>query len=845
MDDKQSLSDVAKMLGEELAFLKDAKSTIQELGDSFADILSVSADINKAFTQNRQRIEEMQYAIADAAPGVIRLGGKLESVGKVISDIAIASNRNVIANTESIEKLYAASQILGDVDLKNLVGKFADIGVSFNNIAGQLEESISYVQSIGGNAAEVMEEVVAYTDELNRFNFSNGVQGLTKMAAQASMLRFSMRETFSFAEQALDPEKAVELSSAFQRLGVMSGTLSDPFQLMNQSINDPEGLQDSIINMTKQFTYFDEKTKSFKINPQGMLTLREIQKQTGLNAAELSKAGLAAAELDARLSDISPKITFANEEDKQYLANIASMNEKGEYTVKLKDESGREYMKNLSDVTQDEMNKLIEEQKKGPQKLEDIQRNQLTASENILNDVRAIKQKIVGGLVTAPSVVKAGEKITQGATAVTGTLSERGSGFAEVPTVRGYGEDFVQSIANLVTDATSGNKSPMEVLEGFVKSQESLFGKIEGDLSTGSEKVIGKLSEKFQKIGIDPKPFLDYFELNQNSSTEQSQKTIEALSNVSYQLKSGILPDQKAVSLSMSDKRLTDYMKESSEALSQLNSSYDTSVNKYTEGFTKMVDNIKAGVSSPDQLKEWINQNQSEIQKLSTGLYTSMVNVSDKIQESSKTAQTNGAVNASNLDNFMNGFKDSVNKLGSATDKDIKNYESQIKGLLSQIQSGQKTPEALMQYLKENKGDMKEYGESFYSGMERYVKELSSSITKDAGSVKEELSNTKIEGKSSFIEGSKRASEPIKAGQVDGGQSLTQVIQHKVEFGKITVDVQLPGNFSNLSTEQQQRILDQVFNNSKFTGLFARVEELSGNKLKQSSVGAGNQKNLQ
>ena len=112
-----------------------------------------------------------------------------------------------------------------------------------------------------------MTDVSAKMDLMNRFNFQDGVLGLTKMAAQASMLRFDMSNTFALAEKVLSPEGAIETAAAFQRLGVSAGALADPFQLMNQSINDPSGLQDSLANISKQFTYFDDKTKTFKINP--------------------------------------------------------------------------------------------------------------------------------------------------------------------------------------------------------------------------------------------------------------------------------------------------------------------------------------------------------------------------------------------------------------------------------------------------------------------------------------------------------------------------------------------------------------------------------------------------
>ena len=199
-----------------------------------------------------------------------------------------------------------------------------------------------------------------------------------------------MKETFNFAEKVMDPEGAVNMASAFQRLGVSAGNLVDPFQLMNQSINDPSGLQNSLADVSKQFTYFDEKTKSFKINPQGVLTLREMEKAAGLTTGSLSKMGLAAAELDDRVSKISPNIVFENEEDKQYLANIAKMKD-GKYQVEVQDKKGEKIYKDLGEVTQEEMSKLIEEQKNGPKTLEAFAKDQMNVTEIISGNVKAIR----------------------------------------------------------------------------------------------------------------------------------------------------------------------------------------------------------------------------------------------------------------------------------------------------------------------------------------------------------------------------------------------------------------------------------------------------------------------
>jgi hypothetical protein len=290
---------------------------------------------------------------------------------------------------------------------EGLVETFGSVGIEVSQIGTNLESSIEYIQSVGLNAKTVMEDVTGSMSQMNRFQFEGGVQGLAKMAAQASMLRFDMKETFQLAERVLDPEGAIDTAAAFQRLGVSAGNLADPFALMNQSINDPSGLQTSLSEVAKQFTEFDEKTKTFKINPQGVLTLREIEKQTGVSAAEMSKMGLAAADLDRRLSAISPSLDFEDEEDKKLIANMATMDKGGEYIVQLKNDKTGDIDKiKLSEITNEQLIALREQQENAPKTLEDIQKSQLNVLENI--------QKAIEGGVAKGTFGVAGSSVIRG-----------------------------------------------------------------------------------------------------------------------------------------------------------------------------------------------------------------------------------------------------------------------------------------------------------------------------------------------------------------------------------------------------------------------------------------------
>lgn len=476
-------------------YLKKSFTSIGNLDtyvNAYQQLGAAATNLNQAFTQNRQRIVEMQLSIANSIPSITRLGGSITDVETTISQIAIASNRNIIANSESVEKLFSATKVLGG-SVESLVNDFLDVGIALEQIPKQLEESIFYVQSIGGNAKEVMEDVVRNTDQLNRYQFEGGVKGLTKMAAQAAMLRFDMNETLRMADGLFDPDKAVELASSFQRLGVAAGNLVDPFQLMNQSINDPSGLQDSLANVAKQFTYFDEQTKSFKINPAGVMILREMEQSANLTSGSLSKMGLAASEVDARLSEINMAgLKFENEEDKQYLSNIAKMGKGGRYEVELKDGTTKE----LRNLNQEEFQALIDEQKKGPQTLEEIQRSQLNLSELMANDVAAIRDKIVFGLASTRPAVEGGEIARSVVKAFGGAAS--GRGVADVETLRKYPEQFIKGAEQLIKSIQEGKATEDSLKEYFQTNKEIVSGigsDFKRGLMTYTDKVVSGLGD--------------------------------------------------------------------------------------------------------------------------------------------------------------------------------------------------------------------------------------------------------------------------------------------------------------------------------------------------------------
>ena len=252
----------------------------------------------------------------------------------------------------------------------SMVLAFQNAGIQTTNIKDNIQDTVDIARQVGVNTSAVFQLVQQNLGKLNEYGFQDGAAGLARMSAQAASLRIDMREVFGFAERVFNPEGAIEMVASFQRLGVAAGDLADPFRLMYLASEDTEELQNQIVKMTEQFTYFDESTKEFKVFPNAKRDLREIAKETGIAYDELVKMSIGQQKLNAIQKDF--RISGIDSESQQFVANLAEFSkEKGGFTVQVE---GQEKL--VSELNPDDIEKLRKQQE--PVTLEDIAEAQLT-----------------------------------------------------------------------------------------------------------------------------------------------------------------------------------------------------------------------------------------------------------------------------------------------------------------------------------------------------------------------------------------------------------------------------------------------------------------------------------
>lgn len=377
--------DLTTFIGNMGNALKGAESLGNSFLNTFKAIQDVDAAMSKVVTKlgtGAQNSEQIKESFGKAYSNIALFGGTFAELQTAQEEFLAVNQRNVILSSENLTDLVAVTKVTG-VAAKDLLTGFENAGFSMDHISDTMTSVTKISRDMGVNAQVVSKSVVDNLDKLNKFGFPNGVEGLAKMAAKAASLRMDMATTFKIADDIFNrgPEAAIEISSALQRLGAASGSLLDPIKLMDLAQNNVPELNNQLIELSKQYTVFNEKTGQFEIMPGARRQINEVEKALGMSSGELSKMSLEAAKLDKKLSDIDfSQLGFnVTDEEKTMIANMSEFNkDKGGFTVKLKNEKTGEFEeKLLSQLEPGELAKLQEGQLSETAEMKDIAYQQL------------------------------------------------------------------------------------------------------------------------------------------------------------------------------------------------------------------------------------------------------------------------------------------------------------------------------------------------------------------------------------------------------------------------------------------------------------------------------------
>jgi hypothetical protein len=475
------------------------KKTMEDMSDALTDPFKAdfqnqldeyATSIQSSFGLSKARMDEFKNTIADVAPELTKMGMTETEFATTIKEAMDGLGTSASLGKEAIVELAAASKV-SKQDVSVLASEFRKVGVSVYDVGDRMKEVTDYARSVGVSVKAVSEGVVTNLDKMNLYNFEGGIKGLAKMAATSERLGLSMQTVFNQADKIMNPEGAIEMSAALQRLGVTSSGLLDPLRAMDLAQNDPEQLQKEMVNLGKEFTRFNEKTGQMEILPGAKRRLKEVGEAAGMTAKEFGEMALKSADFDMKLKQIKMPSIVGDQETKELIASMAQMKD-GVATVKVRDdETGKITEKKVEDLTPDDIKDLQKATQDSSKSIEEIAVDQLGVSKQIFNLLESGKVATKFASATAPTISKFYGVVSS-------SYKDIAKGFSKTV---GSTEDMRKSL--------EGIYKPMEDVgtgvlrgdaEGVTNAASQLFPAVESLINDVSARYDTALSETTQSI---------------------------------------------------------------------------------------------------------------------------------------------------------------------------------------------------------------------------------------------------------------------------------------------------------------------------------------------------------
>jgi hypothetical protein len=272
---------------------------------------------------------------------IVGYGGKIEDIGKIIAGFSNETGKNRLFSKEEITDIVKLgySTGLGVEGVTNMVAEFDNLGISLGTTLKTAEKGRQVAAKFNINQTKLLKTTTDVVKNLTGTAFGRSVEDLTKLAAKAESLRFNLAESISsFKDSFFSPEKAVEAAARIQVLGgEMAQQFGDPFTLMYDSMNNADGMAEKLIKSAKDLAV-KNKNGEFIIPPAQRQILREQAEALGQNYDEIVNAAIEQAKVGDKMISLAKSgasLTGFDDDQKQQLANLMTLNKSGQYEIKM------------------------------------------------------------------------------------------------------------------------------------------------------------------------------------------------------------------------------------------------------------------------------------------------------------------------------------------------------------------------------------------------------------------------------------------------------------------------------------------------------------------------------
>jgi len=355
----ESTKDVFKEIGKQVDSLTSSWGKADQAAANYAKSVAMSTKGMAALRDNTiNNVVRSKIGI--------RFDTSADELLKMQQNYVDTIGRNIGVSNEGQENMAAMNKVMGDRG-NDMIVKLENFGLSINDAAERSGKMFSTASKYGLDFSKYSKNFLDNITIAQNYTFKNGLKGLEDMARKATAIKLDMKQVAQFAEKVQTVEGAMDAASKLQVLGGSFSQLADPLGMLNEGLNDMEGLMDRVTGMIRGMGTVNKQTGEVEVSSFNRQRIKAAAAAMGMsydNLMESVNAGTRREEIDRQLR-VSGK-SGLSDEMKELIRNTGTI-QKGVAGVNLNGE-----FKKLSELSNNDYTELVKQNQSDSENIKDI-----------------------------------------------------------------------------------------------------------------------------------------------------------------------------------------------------------------------------------------------------------------------------------------------------------------------------------------------------------------------------------------------------------------------------------------------------------------------------------------
>ena len=346
---------------------------IKALNDPWAKASQAAADYAKSVGMSSDAMDVLlDKTLKNVTQSKIagRYNVSTEELLKMQSDYIRGVGRNVRVSGGDQEYMAAMHSVMQGRE-GELIQQFENFGVNITSVGERVGKMWSDASKAGVSFEKYSDNIAKNMRIAQNYTFRNGLKGLESMAMKATAIRLDMQQVANLAEKVSTVEGAIDVGAKLQVLGGPFAQMADPLGMLNEGLNDMEGLTDRIAKMIGGLGTFNRQTGEVEVSAFNKRRIRAAAEAMGMDPNTIMESVNTQArrgEIDRQMA-LNTNAAGLKDEVKELIRNIGTF-QNGKAGVSINGQ-----FKTLDEISNKDYEALMTESRSDSDNIKDIAQN--------------------------------------------------------------------------------------------------------------------------------------------------------------------------------------------------------------------------------------------------------------------------------------------------------------------------------------------------------------------------------------------------------------------------------------------------------------------------------------